>query len=826
LVGGYLTLWLLGGPVSHVIEIGAYLTMLLGVALALSGAMARKFRTLRYVALAGHGVIGLWWVIGAVTHSWFVALFFASIWWVMVLVETLVAALRRQSSVGNVVASLLTTAWYVTVGCWVLAGWRPAGVDWLGAFTACVGVLAILVAFQFGPRVSELGRPQTAIDRLAVALWAQAGLLVTVAIALQFDGYGQSIGWLAVGLGSIEIGRRLRLGAVEIFGLVLWALAIGRVAFLDSQLPTLRGVVWSQSYITISHWSLLALAAVAITHVAAQRISKGGGIPAVLAGVGTLGWMAICARQTGPLTMTTGWLLASVVLLASDRAGRRQRYFEIGLLALAATACKWLVMDSVLRRLQPGWSPTSAFPVLNWQMALAVAIAATGWWGARLHTQRRRSAEGALGSVSRMSVGGEWVVMGGAVFLLVALSFELNHLVDAVRDAGIGLAWAAEQLFQLWLTALWALGAVAVGFVARVLTAPAAYGHPAARPMLLLGFARAVLVLCCVKWLVADTLIWVFLDGPGRYAPLPVLNVQLLVGVLLAGAAMVLFALGRDADGEFPRRAGIVNMGGWIPVAATVLLLWGLSFEIDRALGRYEQAFGTPWHWLHFRFLWWTTLWAAGGLAMMIWTRLRPSVSMAAGGFVILSGAALLWLGPDTFGWRHLGFVPVPPVLNLQACVGAVVAAMLAISVWHVRSPVEDATEAQRQMAGPASTAAWALIGLIGLWLGSIEIERWFVSPDGQLIGSDAMARQSGWSIYWALYAIGLLALGFARNVRGCQRAGLVLLLLTMGKVATVDLAGVREIYRVLSFLGVGLLAVGTSVLYWKLASRLTPVRN
>jgi hypothetical protein len=315
LVGGYLTLWLLGGPVSHVIEIGAYLTMLLGVALALSGAMARKFRTLRYVALAGHGVIGLWWVIGAVTHSWFVALFFASIWWVMVLVETLVAALRRQSSVGNVVASLLTTAWYVTVGCWVLAGWRPAGVDWLGAFTACVGVLAILVAFQFGPRVSELGRPQTAIDRLAVALWAQAGLLVTVAIALQFDGYGQSIGWLAVGLGSIEIGRRLRLGAVEIFGLVLWALAIGRVAFLDSQLPTLRGVVWSQSYITISHWSLLALAAVAITHVAAQRISKGGGIPAVLASA-RAGASPPCSPGSGPWA---GWPFAPASAVPSRR---------------------------------------------------------------------------------------------------------------------------------------------------------------------------------------------------------------------------------------------------------------------------------------------------------------------------------------------------------------------------------------------------------------------------------------------------------------------------------------------------------------------------
>ena len=65
------------------------------------------------------------------------------------------------------------------------------------------------------------------------------------------------------------------------------------------------------------------------------------------------------------------------------------------------------------------------------------------------------------------------------------------------------------------------------------------------------------------------------------------------------------------------------------------------------------------------------------------------------------------------------------------------------------------------------------LIILLGLWTGSFEIDRAF----------DGMAKQLGLSIF--------------------------------------DLAGVREGYRVLSFLGLGALLLGTSVLYGKLSPKL-----
>jgi uncharacterized membrane protein len=114
----------------------------------------------------------------------------------------------------------------------------------------------------------------------------------------------------------------------------------------------------------------------------------------------------------------------------------------------------------------------------------------------------------------------------------------------------------------------------------------------------------------------------------------------------------------------------------------------------------------------------------------------------------------------------------------------------------------------------------YGLIVAIGLWLGSLEIDRFF-APEAQRVTDAAMARQTGLSIYWGLYAIGLVALGFARQLGWARYAGLGLLTVTLGKVLVLDMAGVRYAYRVLSFLGVGTLLLVTSVAYAKLGRRL-----
>lgn len=88
-------------------------------------------------------------------------------------------------------------------------------------------------------------------------------------------------------------------------------------------------------------------------------------------------------------------------------------------------------------------------------------------------------------------------------------------------------------------------------------------------------------------------------------------------------------------------------------------------------------------------------------------------------------------------------------------------------------------------------------------------------------VGNAAMARQTALSVYWGLYALALIALGFWRRSSFARYAGLALLGLTLAKVMLVDLAQVRYFYRVLSLLVIGLLFIVTALAYARLASAL-----
>jgi hypothetical protein len=803
ILGGYLTPWLLRGGSAHILEVGAYLTMLLGVSLGLSAARPVNFRPLRYVALAGQGLVGLGWILDAIGTMWVAALVLLTAWWALVLFEAVMAAMRRQSTYGNIVASLLSTAWLVTVGCWVLAESQPPGFDWLGTLTVCVGVLSAAVAAQFGPPFSALARPGTAMAKLAIALWAQTGVLLAVAIFLQFDGYGQSIGWLAIAVASIEIGRRSRFRAVDIFGLVVGALALGRVAFFDRELATMRSQLFSFGQVSITHWTILTLFAIAATLAAGRRLRDvWRRTPVILTILATLGWIGLCAQQCGGLWTTGGWLLGGTALVAAARFGPRQRYVEIGILALMAAAGRWLLMDAVMRRADAAWDPTASLPLLNWQMGLAAAIAGVGWFGWQL------------------------ALLVGAVLILIGLSFELDHAVEAMLKRGRSFSWPPGQLKSLLLTMLWALGSAGLGVVARALLARRSDDALAGRrgPNLLVRFAWALLTICAVKWLIGDTLYWTLFEATVSNGALPVANLQLLAGVVVAASAVVLLTLTRAAvppDGV-PALSRWTMAAGLVAPAAALLVLWGLSFEIDRAIGRIEGRRGegwSSWHPIHLRALWWTLLWAIGGVAMMLWTRIRPAASMAVAGWCVVVMAAVAWLGYDTVGWRFTdGVILAPVVFNVQFMVGALLCAVLAAACWHWAR-----TDAGAISVNPAA-ARWvglALIGLIGLWLGSLEIDRFF-APEAQRIAANAaMARQTALSIYWGLYAIATVAVGFAWRSSVCRYAGLTLLAITLGKVLVVDMREVDRIYRVLSLLGMGLLLVAASVGYTKLAPRL-----
>ncbi len=70
------------------------------------------------------------------------------------------------------------------------------------------------------------------------------------------------------------------------------------------------------------------------------------------------------------------------------------------------------------------------------------------------------------------------------------------------------------------------------------------------------------------------------------------------------------------------------------------------------------------------------------------------------------------------------------------------------------------------------------------------------------------------YSIVWLVYAVILLVLGIALSRSLLRYASLAVLIVTVLKVFLIDMAGLTGLYRVGSFLGLGLSLIGIGYIY------------
>src|SRR5207244_12635865 len=83
------------------------------------------------------------------------------------------------------------------------------------------------------------------------------------------------------------------------------------------------------------------------------------------------------------------------------------------------------------------------------------------------------------------------------------------------------------------------------------------------------------------------------------------------------------------------------------------------------------------------------------------------------------------------------------------------------------------------------------------------------------------LAKQDAFSVCTSLFSASAVVAGFRFRTAGLRYFGLGLFAVTLLKVVLLDMSQVQTGYRVLSFLGLGLLLMGTSVLYGKLSPAL-----
>jgi uncharacterized membrane protein len=76
--------------------------------------------------------------------------------------------------------------------------------------------------------------------------------------------------------------------------------------------------------------------------------------------------------------------------------------------------------------------------------------------------------------------------------------------------------------------------------------------------------------------------------------------------------------------------------------------------------------------------------------------------------------------------------------------------------------------------------------------------------------------RPGGVSILWSLFALGLILRGIARNVATMRHVGLALFAVVGWKVFFVDLTRLDQVYRIVAFVLLGILALAGSFVYLK----------
>ena len=267
-----------------------------------------------------------------------------------------------------------------------------------------------------------------------------------------------------------------------------------------------------------------------------------------------------------------------------------------------------------------------------------------------------------------------------------------------------------------------------------------------------------------------------------------------LAGALLAGLLALVIATVELGD-------WVEDIHGDMAAIASVTALWALGAAGYLQAGRMARASAG-----------WT--WGAGALVWLVAAvfglmafgqyagaehRLVLNLRFAACLLVVLAAFAYGWAVPRTrFGQENLSRIFC--WVGLSAGIVGLLALLSAEAYSYCTDTITDYTSAYLDPLVQEITAGEGTVS------------------DNTIA---YRAGQMSVTVIWGVYAAGLLAIGFWRRVRALRLAGLGLFALAAGKLVLVDMTGVQDIYRIVSFVALGLLMVAASYLYHRLERRL-----
>lgn len=614
----------------------AYLTVLLASALALSALGPPRFRGLRWVDVV-HGVAALVWTYRGADLSLVFA--FTSVWWLLVVGESTLAALRGRTVRMNATFTILAT------GVAAIAAARGVGTGeplvWLpgvlaGLATAGAWQLGGLSGWRGGPvppESADLDRAERAIVRQGRVLAAVAAMLVVVQAGFVLERGALVVTWAAMGLVAVIAGVRLRQRGLAIGGFV--ALFLGAVAALGLAGLGLGTVVWE--------WPAPGTATPKFAWTIALRD----------------GWWAPVGTAFALFFAARSWTLA-----ARAAGGDPDRPPRLSTLASATAAILWTVLSLAY---------LDGYAAIAGLLAVPVIGALGGLTGSLVKS---------IGLAWCIIAGFGWLVFtilltdelppgrpDGGVLLAALVTGSFSVLTLRFRNEPFGdTALSLGVLFGLgalgvtaWLDAFYgmsadapvtnALAAAAVGLVASLVTVGAASD----RWELVARTALVALVLSAITWLTVGSVLGDLAAGTVASRPWLV-NGQNLAAAVLAVAFVVargsVRGPGADRWGE-----ALDFLLVAVASVATSLSLWRLLDPVhgpvggSRGLQEYSQS------------IWW----AAIALAIVVFgfRRNRPAlrwVGLVALGLVALKVLVLDLRNAATI-WRVVALIAIGLIL-------------------------------------------------------------------------------------------------------------------------------------------------------------------
>ena len=208
---------------------------------------------------------------------------------------------------------------------------------------------------------------------------------------------------------------------------------------------------------------------------------------------------------------------------------------------------------------------------------------------------------------------------------------------------------------------------------------------------------------------------------------------------------------------------------------------------------------------------WLTIGWLAEGAAL-VWVAARLKLRLLrvlALGCLVLGLGALLTVNPTA---------SATPVFNERFGTYCVAIGVFAFVAW-VAAQARSTHDPAQETVWPAISAGAALIvNALILIAVSLEIDSFWSSRkfagDWRAYAQHRIYAEFSYSAWFMLFGATLLAVGFWRRSAFLRWQGLVLLAVSVGKVFLVDMSALSQGYRILSFLGLGVLLLAVSFVY------------